>query len=127
MAVSAFATPTVVILALVIALVIVSIMSVIGGRIGADLKSWGGPLLAVLFIILIAGILNTFVFKAGWLETVIAAIGVLVFSAYTIYDVNQFSRGNICMHDCCEEGTFHVWLNFVNLFVDLVSLLSGES
>ena len=123
MAISAYATPSVVISSLVSALIIVSIMSVIGGRIDADLKSWGTPLFAALFVLLIAGILNTYVFEAGWLEKVIAAIGVLVFSIYTIHDVNQFSRGNICIHDCCEEGTFHVWLNFVNVFMELVTLL----
>lgn len=111
----------VVIVALLSALLIIGAAAAVGDRSG-DLSSWGMPLFIGLLVLIAASLLSNIVFRASWLSTGVSLAGVAIFTAFTIYDVNQFTRARSCRYNCCEEGVFSIYTNFANLGVDLVSL-----
>ena len=87
----------------------------------------GVPLFLGLIVLLVAGLLNGLVFHAHWLETVCSLVGVALFTAYSVYDANEFVKRRACRHDCCEEGVFSLYQNFANVAIDLMSLNSNSS
>ena len=85
-----------------------------------SLTGWGPLLLAVLVCLIVASVLNIFV-RSGPGQFAIALVGSLLFSLFVVYDVNRFTR--YCEGDeCCKQGTLALWLDFVNLFNDILIL-----
>jgi len=103
-------------------------LAVWGYTTGADLTSWG----SFLFMALIGQIIGVFV-NIFWLnETlycVTTATGVLIFSAYTAYDVQKLKQYEappgsdleVAQKDAIV-GALALYLDFVNLFIYLLRI-----
>jgi uncharacterized protein len=102
-------------------------LAIAGYTTGLDLTSWGSFLGMALFGQLIGLVVNLF-----WLnETlywVTTAVGVLLFSAYTAYDVQKLKRYETEGGDPATVekeaivGALALYLDFVNLFLYLLRL-----
>ena len=116
MLLSSYATPAAVISSLVTAMTIVAAAAYVGGRIGTDTRSWGPLLVGGLLLVLLAELLNAFVFEATPAEVALSTVAIVLFTAFTVYDVDTRSRG-YCRFNCCVEGAFDVWINFASIFM----------
>jgi len=104
--------------------------AVYGAITGRDLTRLGAYLFMALVGILVAMVVNLFV---GWsaLNFVISAIGVVVFTGLTAYDVQRISRGELAawtesMEKGAVMGAFVLYLDFVNLFLMLLRLFGSS-
>lgn len=95
-----------------------------------DLTSMGNFMMMGLIGIVIAGLVNMFI-GSTILQTVISAIGVIVFLGLTAYDMqNQKSQ----YYDSTADelgvrstmGAVSMYLNFINLFINLLQLFGSE-
>ena len=94
-----------------------------------SLASWGGWLFGAL-LVLILGQFSTMLLGAFGLPvrgamTVFDWIGVVLFSAYIIFDLNRAMRVP-ATHDNAVDCAVAVYLDFANLFVRLMSLLGDR-
>lgn len=110
---------------LFITTVVVSALGLVGAVIPDSLEGWGsvlfGGLVALLagyFIVPLAGLLGL---PIGGALTLLDWAGVLVFSGYVIYDWNRAMRVPFTM-DNAIDCALAVYLDFINLFIRLLSL-----
>jgi FtsH-binding integral membrane protein len=100
------------------------------GFIGAiypkSLESWGIYLLGALFVLifgqLIVMVAGMFGANVGGAMTVFDWIGVVLFSAYVVYDLNRAMRVERT-HDNAIDCAVAIYLDFLNLFLRLLRLL----
>lgn len=102
------------------------IMAVYGLATKKDLTSVGSLCFMGLLGIIIAGVVNMFL-RNSVFDTVISAIGVLVFVGLTAYDTQKIKKmvaysndGNVLT--LALMGAFELYLDFINLFLKLLSL-----
>ncbi len=104
---------------------IVVVLGIVGAIIPDSLEGWGSWLLGALtmlligyFIVPIAGMFGLPIDRAlTWMDW----IGVVVFSGYVIYDWNRAMRVPFTM-DNAIDCALAVYLDFINLFIRLLSL-----
>src|SRR3954447_22804146 len=97
-----------------------------------DLTGMGSFLLMGLFGIIIASLVNVFV-ASTMLQWTISVIGVLVFAGLTAYDTQRLKAeymygamdGEV-MERSAIMGALSLYLDFLNLFTMLLSLLGGR-
>jgi FtsH-binding integral membrane protein len=97
-----------------------------------DLTGMGSFLLMGLFGIVIASLVNVFV-ASTMLQWTISVIGVLVFAGLTAYDTQRLKAeymsgamdGDV-MERSAIMGALSLYLDFLNLFTMLLSLLGGR-
>jgi FtsH-binding integral membrane protein len=103
-------------------------MVVYGYSTEKDLTSWGSFLFMGLVGIVIAGIVNIFIMN-DMASFVISAIGVLVFTGLTAYDIQRIKSYYLeSDHSEIGEkkaifGALLLYLDFINLFLCLLRLL----
>jgi FtsH-binding integral membrane protein len=93
-----------------------------------DLSGMGSFMIMGLFGIIIASLVNLFL-KSSGLDFAISAIGVIVFAGLTAWDTQKIKE----MYDVNDDGTISgrkavmgalsLYLNFINLFTQLLQLL----
>ena len=93
-----------------------------------DVSKIGPILFFGLIGIIIVTILNIFVFKSSSFDTWISIISIIIFLGFVVYDINLIKRR---MYDIDDDklavyGAFQLYLDFVNIFLDLLRLF-GES
>lgn len=104
------------------------IMAVYGLVTKRDLSSIGNLCLMGLIGIILVGFVNIFILKSTMLDTAISAIGVLIFVGLTAYDTQKIKK-NVAMSNnqnvtsLALYGAFELYLDFINLFLKLLSLL----
>jgi FtsH-binding integral membrane protein len=108
------------------------IMAVYGYVTNSDLSSWGSFLLMGLIGLVIANIITIFTSSPGF-ELTVAAIGILIFSLLTAYDVQRIkqllsqvpddhrARGQIAL-----LGALTLYLNFINIFLHMLQFLGKK-
>lgn len=84
-----------------------------------DLSGMGKFLFAGMILILVAAVANIF-FQIPALSLAIAALAVVIFSAYILYDINRIVQGG---EDNYITATLAVYLDIYNVFVGLLQLL----
>ncbi len=109
-------------------------MAVYGTVTKKDLASLGSFMFMGLIGIVIAGFINIFL-RSGMMNFVISAIGVVVFTGLTAYDVQKIQamgRTGI-MNDSAGAirkgaimGALALYLDFINLFLSLLSLMGNR-
>ncbi|MDR2682085.1 MAG: Bax inhibitor-1/YccA family protein [Holosporaceae bacterium] len=106
-------------------------MVIYGYTTGKDLTSWGSFLLMGLVGIIIAGFVNLF-FMNSMTSFIISAIGVIVFTGLTAYDMQRI-KSYYLQSDHPEIGekkaiigALMLYLDFINLFLSLLRFL-GKS
>lgn len=107
-------------------------MSVVGYTTKTDLSKMGNILRIGLFALIGAMIINIFI-NSGPLDYLISAIGVIIFTGLTAYDVQKLKRigAGVDMQDASTKklvtfGALTLYLDFVNLFLFLLSLFSSR-
>jgi len=107
------------------------IMAMLGYTTKIDMSRFGGILLAATFALLLAMIVNMFI-GSGVFGYVLSIIAVIVFAIWTAYD-NQKLR--ISFENADERdansiavmGAFNLYLDFLNMFINLVRIFSNNN
>ena len=100
-------------------------MSLYGYVTKTDLTSLGNIALMALFGIILALVVNLFIGNSV-LDTILSILGVIVFSALTAYDTQNIKNTIYDDGDLIKKeilGALNLYLDFVNLFLDLIKLL----
>jgi len=107
-------------------------MSLYGYTTKTDLTQFRGFLMMGMIGILIAGLVNIFVASSG-LGFVVSVIGVLVFVGLTAYDTQRIKDeylmvvgDTIAVAKAAVWGALSLFLDFVNLFQFLLSILGNR-
>ncbi len=96
-----------------------------------DMSGLAPYLFMGLIGIIVASVVNMFI-GWTWLSFAVSAIGVVVFTALTAYDVQQIQRGNVAawagsMEKGAVMGAFKLYLDFINLFFMLLRLFGNRN
>lgn len=104
-------------------------MSLYGYFTKRDLSPWGRYLLMGLFGIIIASVANIFL-QSTRVEWITTYVGVVVFVLFTAYDTQNIKNVLAEKEEVDESslklalyGSFMLYLDFINLFLELLKLL----
>ncbi|RME98711.1 MAG: Bax inhibitor-1/YccA family protein [Alphaproteobacteria bacterium] len=106
-------------------------LSLYGYTTKKDLSGWGSFLIMGLIGIIIAAIVNIFLVSSA-LHFAISVIGVLVFAGLTAYDTQRIKEmyyegdGAAVMGRKAIMGALSLYLDFINLFLMLLSLFGSR-
>ena len=106
-------------------------MALYGYTTKKDLTAMGSFLIMGLFGIIIAGIVNIFL-GSSVLQLLTSVLGVIIFTGLTAYDVQRIREFYVESDD--QEviqkkallGAFSLYLNFINLFIRLLSIFGDR-
>ena len=99
-----------------------------------DISAWGSFLFMGLIGIIIAMVVNIWL-KSPGLEFAVSAIGVLIFAGLTAYDTQNIKNTYLQMRAADGEaylghaailGALSLYLNFINMFMMLLSLFGNR-
>jgi len=97
-----------------------------------DLSGWGSFLIVGLIGIILASIVNIFL-QSSALQFAVSIIGVIIFTGLTAYDTQTaksvFLSGRMTAEETAKfaiEMALNLYLNFINLFQMLLSLLGNR-
>lgn len=103
------------------ATVLFTTMATYGAVTKKDLTSWGSFLLVGLIALIIVSIINIFTGSAA-LNFALSGIGVIIFLGFTAYDVQKIQE--MVAYDSNTNlevmGAMSLYLDFINLFLDLL-------
>ncbi|NLY03410.1 MAG: Bax inhibitor-1/YccA family protein [Campylobacter sp.] len=85
-----------------------------------DFSSWGRPLFFILIGVVIAGLLNYFLFKSTVGSLLISSVTAILFSAYILYDTQNIIKG---VYESPIMAAVGMFLNILNLFISLLNIL----
>ncbi|NJL57583.1 Bax inhibitor-1/YccA family protein [bacterium] len=110
------------------------VMSIYGFTTRSDLSQWGTYLFMALIGLVIAMLINLFL-GSGVLDFVISIVGVIIFTALTAYDTQKIKQMSM-MPELQSDGSMALkfsimgavtlYLDFINLFLFLLSLFGGS-
>ena len=106
-------------------------MSIYGYTTNRDLSKYGSLLIMGLFGLIIAMIVNIFLVSNA-MHFVISVVGVMIFVAFTAYDTQKIkliyssSENSDTLSKKAIMGSLSLYLDFVNLFVMLLSFLGDR-
>ena len=114
--------------ALMGATVLFSTMAIYGMTTKRDLTSIGGFLMVGLIALIIVSIINVFIGNSV-LDMALSAIGIIIFLGFTAYDAQNIQDMLRHGSDTNLEvmGALSLYLDFINLFLDLLKLLGALS
>ena len=126
----AYTTASITIIFLVTA-AIFGIMAIYGLVTKKDLSSAGSILMMGFIGIIIVSAVNLLLLKSSMVDTVICAIGVLIFVGLTAYDTQKIKRLVAISNDSnvlslALLGAFELYLDFINLFLKLLRLFGKK-
>ena len=107
-------------------------LSLYGYTTKKDLSGWGSFLIMGLIGIIIASVVNIFL-ASSEMQFAISVIGVLVFAGLTAYDTQQIKEmyyvgdGEATMGKKAIMGALRLYLDFINLFMMLLSLFGNRN
>lgn len=106
-------------------------LSLFGYTTKKDLSGWGSFLMMGLIGIIIASVVNIFLASSA-MQFAISVIGVLVFAGLTAYDTQQIKEMYFAGDDentagrKAIMGALRLYLDFINLFLMLLSLFGNR-
>jgi hypothetical protein len=106
-------------------------LSLYGYTTSKDLSGWGSFLFMGLIGIILASLVNIFLASSA-LQFAVSVIGVLVFAGLTAYDTQQIKEmyfegdGTAVAGRKAIMGALRLYLDFINLFVMLLSLFGNR-
>lgn len=110
------------------------VLSIVGLTTKKDLTKWGPILLASLFGLIIASLVNWFLQSAA-LDWLISYLGVLIFMGLTVYNTKNIKSMTFQALTSGEAhavsrvgviGALRLYLSFVNLFLFILRILGGR-
>lgn len=108
-------------------------MSLVGYTTKKDLTSLGTFLFVGLIVVIVTSLINRFFLHNSALSLAMSAIMVLIFSGFTAYDVQNIKQwyaqapSNEMLSKLAIFGAFSLYLDFINLFTNLLRLIGGSS
>lgn len=110
-------------LVFVVTAIIFGIFALIGYTTKKDLASWSTFLLMALLGVIVTSIINIFL-QIPQLDFIITLISIVVFIGYIIFDMKRVEfLANVNEESGPIYGAFQLYLDFINLFLDLLKLL----
>jgi FtsH-binding integral membrane protein len=107
-------------------------LSIYGYTTRQDLSGWGSFLIMGVIGIVVAALVNLFL-QSSALQFAISVIGVLVFAGLTAYDTQQIKETYISVRNDAAMvaksaimGALSLYLDFINMFVSLLSLFGNR-
>lgn len=97
-----------------------------------DISGWGSFLVMGVIGLLVAMLLNAFVFQSGAMGLVISVLGVLIFAGLTAYDTqrlkNEYSvvRGTAMAPRAVIFGALSLYLDFINMFLFILRMFGSR-
>ncbi|KAH9942403.1 UPF0005-domain-containing protein [Epithele typhae] len=88
-----------------------------------DFSGMGAWLFAGLIALMMTGIVGMFVPLGNTMNLIYAAGGCLLFSGYVIYDTYMITKR--LSHDEYMAAAISLYLDFINLFINILRLLNG--
>jgi uncharacterized protein len=107
-------------------------LSLFGYTTKRNLSGMGTFLLMGLVGIIVAMLLNVFIFQSSGLALAISILGVLIFAGLTAYDTQMIKNtyyqvaGTEFMGKAIIMGALNLYLDFVNMFTFLLNLLGSR-
>lgn len=108
-------------------------MALLGYTTKTDLTKFGSILLMGLIGIIIATVVNVFIFQSPMMDYIISLLGVLIFTGLTAYDVQKLKRIGSNIDQSSEAarkltimGALTLYLDFINLFLFLLRFLGNR-
>ena len=108
---------------------IMFIFSFLGTVIDMDLSKIGTYLFMALIGIIIVSIVNIFVGSSS-LELIVSIIAMIVFTIYIAYDVQNIkylAESDIPEDNVAIYGALQLYLDFINIFIRLLSLFGKDN
>lgn len=105
------------------------LLSFIGLTTKVDLTRFSSLFAVGLIALVITSLLNVFIFRGTWLELIISIVGLVLFLGITAFDVqklkhiyyeNQHDSSALKVYSI--YGAFKLYLDFINIFFNLVRL-----
>ena len=95
-----------------------------------DLSKFGTFLLMALLAIIIASLLNVFIFKSASFDLGLNIIGILIFMGIMAYDVQNIKRlyaMNPNNENLAILGALELYLDFINVFIRLLEIFGKNN
>ena len=108
-------------------------LSLYGYTTKRDLTGFGTFLIMGVVGLIVAMLLNAFIFKSGAMALAISAIGVLIFAGLTAYDTQKiksmyaYVAGTDMVGKTVIMGALNLYLDFINMFQFLLSFLGNRN
>jgi len=108
-----------------LAAVLFGIMALFGFYTNIDLSKFSSYLIFGLIGVIIASLINIF-----WINdtftTIICIISILIFLGFTAWDIQKIRKLNINNDNAAIYGALELYLDFINIFLDLLRLFGKE-
>ncbi|MFJ7953399.1 Bax inhibitor-1 family protein [Lysinibacillus sp. NPDC096418] len=98
------------------------VLALIGTMMSADISDWGSYLFTVLIVVIVFSLVFMFMPVSNMIALTLAAITVLLFCVYTVYDFNQI-RHNYVSDEQVVGMALNLYLDFINLFTNLLEVI----
>ncbi len=110
-----------------------ALMAIYGYSTKKSLMGWGKVLMMGLIGIIIAAVVNIFL-RSGMMQWIISLAGVIIFTGLTAYDTQKLksyyaaedSVGGKRLSQLSLFGALMLYIDFINLFLSLLSLSGGR-
>lgn len=100
-----------------------AVIFIVAGLVGyftkKDLSSWGNILFIILIGMVVFSIIAIFVNFSSFVWVIVSGLGVILFTVYTIFDMNQVAKHPIADEDV-PMIALNLYLDFINLFQNLL-------
>lgn len=108
-------------------------LSLYGYTTKRDLSGFGTFLIMGVIGIIVASILNMFIFQSSMMHMVISVVGLLLFAGLTAFDTQRLKNmyfqlvgDSRAMAVATTYGALSLYLDFVNMFQFLLAIMSGR-
>lgn len=95
-------------------------LTAVAFRTKSDFRFLGKPLLIALFVIIIASLINFFIFKSPLMHVLISGACAIVFSLYILFDTQMIIRGQ---YSSPILAAVALYLDILNLFISILNIL----
>lgn len=86
-----------------------------------DFDEWHGFLVVGVSTLLVASLLNLFL-QSSAISLALSSVGILIFAGFVLHDTSRVIRSL----DNPISGAMQLYLDFLNMFTHILTLLSGE-
>ena len=117
-----------IIIVFLISAILFGILAIVGYKTKIDLTKYSVYFFGAIIAILIISILNIFL-KSGTLEFIISIVSVITFLAITAHDIKKLKileRANLPKDNLAIYGALELYLDFINIFVNLLNLFGSK-
>lgn len=113
---------TVVLMVILSCAVFFSILAFIGFKLRKDLTSWGNILFIILIGLVIFSLVGFIVPFSDILVLVLSGVGFIIFSLFTVFDMNRIAKGHVREEDIGIVA-LGLYLNLVNMILDALRFI----